>query len=117
MVSYPGCERFVAGLLAIGQPAEPVLERLDPPRRAAVVMVLIAIALTGLLLVTCVMLGANWVRRLARDKPRPTHSDNDSQPSIENRRLRESLHAILPPADSQDTLHGDQQSGETKVDP
>jgi hypothetical protein len=117
MVSYFGCERLVMGLLFVGQPAEPVLERLDPPRRAAVVMTLIVIALTGLLLVTCVMLGANWVRRMARAKPRTTRRENDPQSSHSNRRLRESLHAILPPADSQDTLHGDQQSGETKVDP
>jgi len=108
---------LVIPLLLVGQPAEPVLERLDPPRRAAVVMALIAIALTGILLVTCVMLGANWVRRMARDRPRSTQKNEGSLLSIENRRLREPLDSVLPPANDQDTLHGNKESSETRFDP
>ncbi len=95
----------------------PVLERLDPPRRAVVVMALLGLVLTGLVLITCVMLGAHWVRRLARHKP------NDLLPSIELRgaaerdRLRKSLEPILPDVKTGDTVQIDGSTKETKVDP
>ncbi len=56
-------------LLAVEQTDGPVLERLDPPLRAAVVMALLALTLTGLFLVTFAMIGGRWVRRLARQRP------------------------------------------------
>src|SRR5205085_2031038 len=58
-----------SNLFAEVQSAAPVLERLDPPRRAAVVMALLALVLVGLLLVLIAMLGGHWVRRLARHRP------------------------------------------------
>ena len=48
--------------------AEPLIERLDPPRRAAVLMAILGLVILGLTLVACVMIGGRWVRRLARDE-------------------------------------------------
>ncbi|MEX0613563.1 MAG: hypothetical protein WD738_11790 [Pirellulales bacterium] len=103
-------------LLLAQQAVGPVLERLDPPRRAAVVMALLALVLTGLLLVAIVMLGANWVRRLARYKPGLHRSTLDAQAAASNLRLRESLQSILPDIKSGDTIQMDGSSKETKVD-
>ena len=50
-------------LLAIQQAGDAVIERLDPPRRAAVVMALLGLTLVGLFLIAFVMLGG---RRIAR---------------------------------------------------
>jgi hypothetical protein len=94
----------------------PVLERLDPPRRAAVVMALLALVLTGLALVTCVMVGAHWVRRLARHKPGDRHSHRELTIVAGNRRLPGSLQSILPELKTADTLHLDASTKETKVD-
>jgi hypothetical protein len=112
--SMPSNARFA--FFAAQQAADPVLEQLDPPRRAAVVMALLALVLTGLLLVTCVMLGAHWVRRLARHRP-AADTNGTSADTARNRRLRESLAPILPPAPTNDTIHGDLSSGETKIEP
>jgi hypothetical protein len=98
------------------QAAEPVLERLDPPRRAAVIMALLGLVLTGLLLVTIAMLGAHWVRRLARHKPGPPRSSMDGGAARANRQLRESLRSILPDIKTGDTIQMDGSTKETKVD-
>jgi hypothetical protein len=102
--------------LLAADPAAPVIERLDPPRRAAVVMALLGLVLTGLLLVACAMLGANWVRRMARHHPESRDFAGDNQAHARNRRLRDSLHSILSNTRSDETIHGDSTSGETKVD-
>ncbi len=91
----------------------PVLEQLDPPRRAAVVMALLALVLIGLFLVAAAMLGAHWVRRLARHRPgkpglRPSELDM-------NRRLRQRLEPVVPDAKSDDTIQIEGAS-DTKVD-
>jgi hypothetical protein len=105
-----------ASTLFAAETTGPVLERLDPPRRAVVVMALLGLVLTGLVLITCVMLGAHWVRRLARHKP------NDFLPAIESRgaaerdRLRKSLEPILPDVKTGDTVQIDGSTKETKVD-
>jgi hypothetical protein len=95
----------------------PVLERLDPPRRAAVVMALLALVLTGLALVMCVMLGGHWVRRLARHQPGSQPAVSQTNGAAENRRLRESLGRLIPPANVSDTVHIDTSTKETRVDP
>jgi hypothetical protein len=95
----------------------PVLERLDPPRRAAVVMALLGLVLTGLVLVTCVMLGAHWVRRLAQHKPPGGSSTNVARNTAETARLRESLETIVPDIQSGDTVQINRSTKETKVDP
>jgi hypothetical protein len=102
-------------LLAAQQPANSVLERLDPPRRAAVVMALLALVLTGLLLVTCAMLGGHWVRRMARH--RPAGRDRSSGEAIKNRQLRESLQVVLPNSKSSDTVQLDTSTKETRIEP
>ena len=108
---------FLGVLMFAQQAAERVLERLDPPRRAAVVMALLGLVLTGLLLVTIVMLGANWVRRLARHQAGTPRSTFNAGTEGGNLRLRESLHSILPDVQSGDTIQMDGATKETKVDP
>jgi hypothetical protein len=102
-------------LLIAQQSAEPVLERLDPPRRAAVVMALLALVLTGLLLVTFAMLGGHWVRRLARHKPGALRANSAAEAARQNRQLRESLRSVLPQTPTEDTIHIE-STKETKVD-
>ncbi len=102
-------------LLLAQQSAEPVLEQLDPPRRAAVIMALLALVLTGMLLVAIAMLGANWARRLARHRPGQRQSTVDAE-AARNRRLRESLHPVLPDEKSEDTIHMGGSTKETKAD-
>jgi hypothetical protein len=105
---------FLRAMLLAEDAAKPVLERLDPPRRAAVVMALLGLVLTGLLLVACVMLGGHWVRRMARHRPGGGNANVDS--ASENRQLRESLKAILPNVKSSETIHTDQTAGDTQID-
>ena len=79
--------------------AAPLIERLDPPRRAAVVMALLGIVLVGLLLVGCVMIGAHWVRRMAQHSRGRTISTSN----VANQRLRDALRPILPDAKTDET--------------
>jgi hypothetical protein len=92
---------------------EPVFERLDPPRRAAVVMALLAITILGLFLVAVAMLGGNWARRLARRR----HGPSDQIKNVENERLRSALEPILPPTESGETIVTRKRSDDTVVDP
>ena len=108
---------LAAGLLAATKAPGPVLEQLDPKRRVAVIMTIIAIVVTGLILMTCTMLGARWVRGLARQKPRPPRLDPTAQAAAENRTLRASLEGILPNVDPDETIHTNRKTGDTKVDP
>src|SRR3972149_4205649 len=50
------------------QEVEPLLEQLDPPHRAMVLMAILGLVLLGVLMVACAMLGARWVRREARQR-------------------------------------------------
>lgn len=99
-------------MLAVQQSNDPVLERLDPPRRAAVVMALLGLTLIGLFLIIFAMVGGHWVRRLARH--RPGRRAARAMPS-ENQ-LREALATIAPDAKSSDTMLFDTPSKDTKVD-
>lgn len=58
-----------AWLLAQGDGEPSVWQRLDPVRRAKLLMALFALLLVGLLLVALAMIGARYVRRLARHRP------------------------------------------------
>jgi hypothetical protein len=100
-------------LLASQQAGDAVLERLDPPRRAAVVMALLGLTLVGLFLITFVMVGGHWVRRLARHRP-GKRQFTKSVPS--EARLREALDGILPEGNPSDTLLLDTSSKDTKVE-
>jgi hypothetical protein len=82
------CVRWLA---AVGA-AEPVIEQLDPERRAAVVMALLAIVILGLFLVTTALLGGSWVRRQARHSRGPTQHATRS----DNKWARKAIEPILP---------------------
>jgi hypothetical protein len=58
---------LVVHSFAAQQAGDALIERLDP-RRAAVVMAL-GLTLVGLFLITFVMVGGHWVRRLAPHRP------------------------------------------------
>jgi hypothetical protein len=100
-------------LLASQQAGDAVLERLDPPRRAAVVMALLGLTLVGLFLITFVMVGGHWVRRLARHRPGKRQFTKNVASEA---RLREVLQGILPEGKSSDTLLLDTSSKDTKVE-
>jgi hypothetical protein len=100
-------------LFAVQQAGDAVIERLDPPRRAAVVMALLALTLVGLFLITFVMVGGHWVRRLARH--RPGHRRYRKNLETEGG-LREAFQGILPEVNLSDTVLLDTSSKDTKVE-
>jgi hypothetical protein len=93
--------------------ARPLLERLDAPHRTAVFMALLGIVLAGIFLVACVVIGARWVRRLARQDERRRRTGQ----LRESQRLRQSLRGILPKTSTSDTVSIDAAGDETRVDP
>jgi hypothetical protein len=101
-------------LFAAEKATDPVLEKLDPPRRAAVIMALLGLTLVGLFLIVCAMLGGHWVRRLARQRPargfklNPISAGGQSAP--------DSLRAIVPEAMSDDTIQLGTSSKETRIE-
>jgi hypothetical protein len=109
------CDVALAMIAMQQQPNEPVLEQLDPPRRLAVIVALLALVLVGMLLVLFVMLGASWVRRLARHRPGAS-KESMRTAAVENERLRESLKSVLPEVKTNDTVHFGRSSKETRVD-
>jgi hypothetical protein len=116
MVMYTACRRLVWGALAVQEPAQPLLERLDPPKRAAVLMTILGLVLTGLMLVAGVMIGAHWVRRMARHMPR--RKDRTAQLATNSDRdATESPIGTLPEAGTDRTVQIDAKSAETKIDP
>jgi hypothetical protein len=100
-------------LLGAPQAGDAVFERLDPPRRAAVVMALLGLTLVGLFLITFVMVGGHWVRRLARHRPGQRRIENN--PAADGR-LRDALQGILPEMKSGDTVLLDTSSKDTKAE-
>jgi len=103
-----------ATLLAAEKAVEPVLERLDPPRRAAVVMALLALTLIGLFAIVFVMVGGHWVRKLARQRPGKARKTGVQQ-AAEDRQLRQSLETFLPEAKTDDTIHLGKSPKDTQV--
>lgn len=101
-------------LLAAQDRGAPLLERLKPEQRVAVIMALVGLTLIGLFLVIFVMVGGHWVRKLARHRPgkRKGHIER----STVNRQLRESLAAFLPEQETDDTIGSGKSPPETKVD-
>jgi len=92
---------------------EPVLEQLDKPRRAAVVMALLGLTLVGLFLITFVLVGGHWVRRLARHRPGGSRPAGQAAGVSQ---LKESLQGKLPEGKTDDTMLIDTYSKDTKVD-
>jgi hypothetical protein len=99
-------------MFAAQHASDAILERLDPPRRAAVVMALLGLTLIGLFLIVFVMVGGHWVRRLARH--RPGRRATKSLPA--EAELREALAMLVPDVKSSDTVLIDRPSRDTKVD-
>ncbi len=55
---------------------DPMIDKLDPTTRTQVLMALLGIVLAGLTLVTLIVVGARYVRRLGVARtPTPTHQD------------------------------------------
>ena len=109
MVTGRWLEILADGALTVEPAAEPLIERLDPPRRAAVVMALLGIVLVGVLLVGCVMIGSHWVRRMARHSRGPTTSTSN----VANQRLRDALRPILPVGNTDETTIAKVSSDDT----
>jgi hypothetical protein len=103
-------------LVMAQQSADPVLEQLDPPRRAAVIMALLALVLIGLFLVTIAMLGGHWVRRLARHRPGAARVSARDEAARKNRQLQAALQPILPDAKSSETVQIQNKTKDTRVD-
>lgn len=94
-----------AGILA----TETLLERLDPQRRAAVILALMALCLLGVTMVVLTMLGARWVRR---QPLRPISKFTQAEPVVRPTRKLD-----LPPSEStNDTLAGPSPGEGTAVD-
>jgi hypothetical protein len=108
------CASGFSRLLA-DQSTVPVLEQLDPPRRAAVLMALLGLVLLGLALVTCAMIGAHWVRRMARHKPGAVRA-KAAAAAVHNARLRDALASVLPDAKTDDTIQLGRSPRDTKMD-
>lgn len=114
MVMHAAIWRISTGILLAAEDAgEPVLERLDPPRRAAVVMALLALTLIGLFLVIFIMVGGHWVRRLARHRPARGLVGNPVSP--DESELRQALESVLPEAKTDDTVQFTRAPSDTKV--
>jgi hypothetical protein len=110
----PGNARQFAVILA--QVAEKApLERLDPPTRAAVIMTVFGLVLLGLALVAGAMIGARWVRRMARHRPQRGGSRSEPSNDANTRRLRELFRNDLPAADTTSTVQIDRGAEDTKV--
>jgi amino acid transporter len=101
-------------LILAQEEVKPVLERIDPPRRAAIIMALLGLTLVGLFLIVLAMVGGHWARRLARQRPGASakRSGSSSTDSV----LRQSLSSILPEAKTDDTVQYGKSSPDTKVE-
>jgi hypothetical protein len=108
-------EQCLAAAILAQQQARP-LQQLDPPKRAAVLMAILGLVLTGLMLVAGVMIGAHWVRRLARQKPYSHSTGGDSASRLASQRLRASLAEELPDIETSATVQIDRSSNETKIE-
>jgi hypothetical protein len=106
---------MISGVQLAEHSTDAVLEKLDPPRRAAVLMALLGLVLLGLVLVACAMIGAHWVRRMARHRPGVSRA-TASETAAQNRRLRGALASVLPEAKTNDTIQLGQSPSDTKVD-
>jgi hypothetical protein len=115
MVTNLGATVAACCLLLAEQSTEPVIERLDPPRRAAVLMALLALVLTGLVLVACVMIGAHWVRRLARHTPGKGRN-RAAESASQTQRLRDALASVLPEAKTDETVNLGRSPRDTRID-
>ena len=108
------CLLVVAPLAQVTDKA--VLDRVDPPTRAAIIMAVLGLVITGMALIAAAMIGAHWVRRLARQRPRNSAASGDALAKLQNEHLRASLKDVLPTADTANTVQIDPSESDTKVD-
>jgi CHASE1-domain containing sensor protein len=69
---------FITGqswALLAADPSQPLLQRLDPERRAGVLLALAGLVLLALILMVLTYLGARYVKRIARHRPMPRQRD------------------------------------------
>jgi hypothetical protein len=105
---------IAAPVLAAVDTAERLIEQLEPERRVAVVMALLAIVILGIFLVTTILLGGSWARRLARHSRGPTKHNS----TLENKRARKALEPILPPPAAEgETTVVRRKSDDTIIEP
>jgi len=64
-------------LLAVDKQAEPLLVRLDPERRAKVLMALVGVVLVGLGLIALAWLGGRRLRRITRQPLPPSNCQEE----------------------------------------
>ncbi|TWT37211.1 hypothetical protein KOR34_21580 [Posidoniimonas corsicana] len=97
-------------LLAQADEQATPLEQLPPTERAAVLMSLLALVLTGLALIGLTMVGARWVRRVVRERTPPRQWPQPGSPPPDR--------GADPPgprsADSSDTIDARRRSDETR---
>lgn len=74
LVAIPAADHL---LWAAEEKAEPLLMRLDPARRAKVIMALLGLVLLGLIMIVVVVSGGRTVLRLARKSHGPTARSED----------------------------------------
>lgn len=98
------------------QSTESALEQLDPPRRIAVLMALLGLILVGLMLVMIVMVGAKWVRRLARHEV-GQHASGVSGYQRRSGRLQDGAPDIMSEVNTGETIRLNVSSKETKMEP
>jgi hypothetical protein len=69
MVNVFALPAWAAAMLLAAEEIEPPLPQLDPQRRAGVLLALAGLVILGLGMIALVWLGAQHVRRLARQRP------------------------------------------------
>ncbi|QDU90778.1 hypothetical protein Pla175_41910 [Pirellulimonas nuda] len=103
-------------LTTLAQAARPAIDATPPPSRAAMLMAILGLVLLGIGMIVCVMLGARWVRKIAREQPRPP---------LERRRQTERPPEVVPAAPiasaadsptSGRTLADSQRERETRIE-
>ena len=99
-------------LFAVQKASGAAFDRLDAPTRAAVIMALLGLTLVGLFLITFVMVGGHWVRKLARHRPGRQRFGKSAETEDQ---LPAALQNILPEMKSSDTVLLDSSSKDTKV--
>jgi hypothetical protein len=63
--------------MAVAEQAEPLLMRLDPQRRAKVLMALLGLVLVGVALIVLAFLGGRYLRRVIKQPIRATRPGDD----------------------------------------
>ncbi len=91
----------------------PALERMEPAKRVAVIMALLALTLIGIFLVIFIMVGGHWVRRLARHRPR---SGAAAPPANDVPEAVDQPQIVIPDEKSGDTMLLEGPSAETKIE-